>query len=79
MSRADFEVEKTKPVSVDVGEQSVGTETPPPAAFLTQILLGSLASQALYVAAKLGIADQLADGPKTVEQLANATSTEKSR
>jgi hypothetical protein len=29
--------------------------------------MGSLASQALYVAAKLGIADLLADGPKTIE------------
>jgi hypothetical protein len=28
--------------------------------------MGSLASQALYVAAKLGIADLLADGPKTI-------------
>ena len=39
-------------------------------------MMGSLASQALYVAAKLGIADLLADGPKTIEQLANATSTD---
>lgn len=37
---------------------------------LTQILLGSLASQALYVAAKLGIADMLVAGPKGVEELA---------
>ena len=58
------------------GEQLSNNETTPPAAFLTQILLGSLSSQALYVAAKLGIADLLADGPKTVEQLAAATNTD---
>jgi ubiquinone/menaquinone biosynthesis C-methylase UbiE len=32
-------------------------------------------SQALYVAAKLGIADQLIDGPKSIEELAKATNT----
>ena len=44
----------------------------PPEAVLTQVMLGSLASQALYVAAKLGIADQLVDGPKKIEDLATA-------
>ena len=39
---------------------------------LTQILMGSLASQALYVGAKLGIADLLIDGPKHVNELATA-------
>jgi ubiquinone/menaquinone biosynthesis C-methylase UbiE len=77
MSTAVFEVEKSNYLSVNPGEQSsVSTETMPPAAVLTQILLGSLASQTLYVAAKLGIADLLADGPKPVEQLAKATSTD---
>jgi ubiquinone/menaquinone biosynthesis C-methylase UbiE len=33
-------------------------------------------SQAIYAAAKFGIADHLKDGPKTVEQLADATSTD---
>lgn len=42
----------------------------PPEAVLTQILLGSLASQTLYVAAKLAIADLLVDGPKHVYELA---------
>jgi ubiquinone/menaquinone biosynthesis C-methylase UbiE len=78
MSTAVFEVEKPNNLSVNLGEQSsVSTETTPaPAAFLTQILLGSLASQTLYVAAKLGIADQLVDGPKSVEDLAKATETD---
>ena len=45
-------------------------------ALLTQIMLGSMASQALYVAAKLGVADHLVDGPKHVEELAKATETD---
>lgn len=48
---------------------------PPPEALLTQIMLGSLAAQVLYVPAKLGIADLLAGGPKSVEELATATDT----
>ena len=78
MSRAVFEVEKPNYVSDNLGKQSsVSTETsPPPAAFLTQIMIGSLASQTLYVAAKLGIADHLVDGPKSVEELAKATATD---
>ena len=42
----------------------------PPEAVLTQMITGSLGSQAVYVAAKLGIADLLADGPKNVDELA---------
>ena len=76
MSTAVFETEKSNQVSVNPGENTVNTEAPPPAAVLTQILMGSLASQALYVAAKLGIADLLADGPKTIEQLAKETNTD---
>jgi len=64
MSTAVLEIEKPN------------TETPPPAAFLTQLLIGSLGTQAVYVAAKLGIADLLADGPKPVEELAKATNTD---
>ena len=43
---------------------------PPAETALTQIMLGRVASQALYVAAKLGIADLLAEGPKRVDELA---------
>jgi ubiquinone/menaquinone biosynthesis C-methylase UbiE len=68
MSTTVFETEKPS--------QTSNTEAIPPTAFLTQILMGSLSSQALYVAAKLGIADLLADGPKTTEQLAQATNTD---
>ena len=41
-------------------------------------LTGSWMTQALYVAAKLGIADLLKNGPKTCEDLAAATSTQAS-
>lgn len=46
------------------------TEAPPQVAFL-QMLTGYWISQSLYVAAKLGIAELLKDGPLTVEQLAS--------
>jgi hypothetical protein len=36
---------------------------------------GAMAVQAVHVAARLGIADLVAEGPKTVETLAEATST----
>jgi ubiquinone/menaquinone biosynthesis C-methylase UbiE len=45
----------------------------PPGAALTQMVLGCLVSQAISVAAKLGVADQLAGGPKGVAELAEAT------
>ena len=70
MSTAVFETEGTTPV-VQQGSNGVPAE-----AQLTQILLGSLASQTLYVAAKLGIADLLVDGPQPVSELARATETD---
>ncbi|HEV2913122.1 MAG TPA: methyltransferase [Pyrinomonadaceae bacterium] len=47
----------------------------PPEAILTQMAFGALLTQALYVAAKLGLADLLTDGPRPVEELAAATRT----
>lgn len=47
----------------------------PPEAFLTNIAFGALMTQALYVAAKVGIADLLKDGAKPVAELAAATET----
>lgn len=44
-------------------------ELPPPAQ-LMQFILGRWISKPIYVAAKLGIADMLADGPKSIDQLA---------
>jgi O-methyltransferase domain/Dimerisation domain len=44
-----------------------------PAAAMTQLVLGCLVSQAVCVAAKLGVADLLAEGPKGAGELAEAT------
>jgi O-methyltransferase domain/Dimerisation domain len=48
----------------------------PPPATLVQMISGYWVSQAVYVAAKLGVADLLADGPRPVEELAAATQTD---
>jgi hypothetical protein len=47
----------------------------PPEALLTNIAFGALMTQALAVAAELGIADSLAEKPKSVAQLASDTNT----
>lgn len=47
----------------------------PPEAFLGQVAFGAMMTQALYVAAKLGIADLLAAKPQTISELAAATMT----
>jgi hypothetical protein len=43
---------------------------------LDQMITGYWVSQAIYAAAKFGLADLLKDGPRTAEQLAAATSTD---
>jgi hypothetical protein len=40
-----------------------------------QMITGYWISQAIYAAAKFGIADHLKDGPRTVGELATASST----
>ena len=47
------------------------TQLPPPVV-LYQMATGHYVSQAIYVAAKLGIADHLADGPRAHDELARA-------
>lgn len=47
----------------------------PPEAFLTQLAFGAMMTQALYVAARLEVADLLAAQPQTVSELAAATKT----
>jgi hypothetical protein len=42
---------------------------------LDQMITGCWISQAIYAAAKFGIADYLKDGPKSVDELAGATAT----
>jgi O-methyltransferase domain/Dimerisation domain len=54
-------------------EMGAGASLPP--ATLLQMMTGYWVSQALHVAAKLGIADLLADGPVDCEDLAAATDT----
>ena len=48
----------------------------PPSESLRQMIAGFQVSQALYVAAKLGIADLLANGPRGVKDLAETTETD---
>ncbi|MGH9820985.1 MAG: methyltransferase [Pyrinomonadaceae bacterium] len=55
---------------------AVAMHTPPPEAQLMQLAAGAFLSQAIYVAAKLGIADLLADRAKTVQYLAAKTETD---
>src|SRR5688500_12371244 len=64
--------------NAETGKAQQSLQSPasaPPEAIVTQIMLGCLGSQVLYVPAKLGIADLLANGPKSVEELATATGT----
>lgn len=60
-----------------MSEQSVAlkTEDTPPQMVAMQLMTGYWISQMVYVAARLGLADLLADGPKTSEQLARASGT----
>ncbi len=48
-------------------------EKPSPQEQISRMLTGYWISQALYVAAKLGLADLLKDGPRTADELALAT------
>src|SRR5262249_11122280 len=51
------------------------TESLPPSAQLVQMAMGHWVSRIVYVAARLGLADHLADGPKTADELAGTTHT----
>jgi hypothetical protein len=53
----------------------MATETPNPAERLFRVIGGYWTSRAVYAAARLGLADLVDDGPKTAEQLAEATGT----
>ena len=50
------------------------TETSP-GQQLDQMITGYWTSQAIYAAAKFGIADLLKDGPRSIDELAEASST----
>ena len=51
-------------------------ETLSPQELMNRMLTGYWTTQALYVAAKLGIADLLSHGPRSVDDLAQATNTD---
>ncbi|HVQ36042.1 MAG TPA: methyltransferase [Pyrinomonadaceae bacterium] len=51
------------------------TPAMPPELYLTQLTFGALVSQALFVAAKLGVADLLAEQPLSIFELAGETKT----
>jgi hypothetical protein len=52
------------------------TDMEPPQAQLIQMATAHFVSHFLYAAAQLNLADHLADGPKTAEELAKATATD---
>ena len=59
---------------MDEHNESANADIPPSVAML-RMILGFRVSRSIYVAAKLGIADLLKDGPKSSEELARLTST----
>ena len=63
MSRAAMELEL-------ISEEVTRPLGPGPDIALTQLIFGSLKAQAVYIAAKLGVADALRNGPKRIEELA---------
>jgi len=59
---------------MDGQKTALKTEVPPPIAML-QLISGFWIARCIYVAAKLGLADLVKDGPRTAEELATATDT----
>ncbi|HEX5030132.1 MAG TPA: methyltransferase [Candidatus Eisenbacteria bacterium] len=59
----------------ETGEATPTTAAPPPHVQLVQMGMGAWVSQIVHVAAQLEIADLLAPGPKTAEELAGPTGT----
>ena len=58
-----------------MSEDEGGTEPAPPHAKLVEMAMAHWLSHIVWVAAKLGLADRLADGSKTAEELAGPTGT----
>lgn len=56
-------------------ENQPGHSNAPPHAAMLQLISGFWISRAIYIAAKLGIADHLHDQPQSAEELAGATGT----
>ena len=62
----------------NVREDAMTTNRQSAAADLRRMIVGYRLSQALHVAAKLGVADLLADGPRHAEDLAVVTGSQSS-
>lgn len=54
-------------------QEQLAADSPPPQAAIMQMSMGAIVTQAIGVAAKLGVADQLTDGEKHVDEIAEAT------
>jgi hypothetical protein len=66
---------RTMPPAQTADKTNDAAQGPPPEAVMTQMAFGTLLTQGLYVAARLGVADLLAGGPRPVSELAEATAT----
>ena len=61
---------------MELQNRSVQSESAPPPQFaMLQLITGFWVSRAIYVAAKLGLADLVKDSPKTADELARLTGT----
>lgn len=69
------ETTTTATAAMVMAAQQQRQQEPPPEAFIIEMAFGALMTQALYVAAKLGLADLLAGGARTVGELAAETAT----
>lgn len=63
--------------AVAAAPPQVSAQTMPPAARLTQMIMSCFVSQAISVAAELGVADLLANKPQSIADLATATGAHK--
>jgi SAM-dependent methyltransferase len=63
-------------VSIDSSEAPAANPAPPLGAQLIELIWGYQRSQIVYAAARLGLADLLADEPQSIEELATATGTD---
>lgn len=68
----------TAAIEIETNNENTQPAGPGPDIALTQTILGSLNAQAVYVAAKLGVADALAAGSKPIDQLAKEVGADES-
>jgi DNA-binding transcriptional ArsR family regulator len=59
-------------------KSAAAADGPPLSAVLFQMTTGTMVSQAVSVAARLGVADVLADGPRSVEEIAESVDADPS-